>query len=232
MFQIAVVDTKNNMYDQLADLINKTLFRYPFDYQIKKFSNGEEFLEYKDEVFELVFLDSSIGDEDSIIIAKKMYEIGLKSVVIFISTWKETMSDAFGLNVYGYVMKEDIEERIPKMILRLLKDIDQKSYIFFKGDEESNVYCYKDILYFMIEDRKCYIQTTYGKFRIYAPTLKGIKEKLSNQFLQPNAKYIVNANYIKAMQHGEVLMEDDQSIMITRGKYHQFYEQYHTICRE
>ncbi len=226
MFHIAIVDDEKYTCDRLSSIIHKTLFNSTLDYRISMFMSVKDFLENKDDEFELVFLDIIIGEENGVAVSKAMYERGLKSIVVFVTSFDDYMRDAFGLNVYGYVMKEEADEQIPKIIHRVLNDVNKKCYILLKGDMGSITYCYKDIMYFMIENRKCYIQTMKEQSRVYTTTLKGIKLNLNDQFLQPNAKYIVNAQYIKLIKKGSIVMNNGKCIYISRGKYKNFIGQY------
>lgn len=226
MFNIAIVDDEVYVIDKLSIILDKVLFNFDIDYRVTKFTKPSDFFKYRKNEFDLLFLDIEMGEENGVTISKTMYEQGLKPIIVFVTSYEGYIKDAFGLNVYGYIMKEEIEERIPKIMHQILKDLNKKSYIILNNNMGPVTYRYSDILYFMIENRKLYVRTRSNLTRFYATTLKGIKNSLNNQFLQPNSKYIVNAQHIKSIENGEVIMSNEDHIFISRGKYRLFNEIY------
>lgn len=226
MFHIAIIDDELYARNRLLDIIEKELFHSNLDYRISQFINATDFFNSKNIEYDVVFLDIELGEDNGLMISKVMYEREMKPIVIFVTAYEGYIKNAFGLNVYGYIMKDEVEERIPEILKKILQDLNRKSYIILKNDMGPTTYRYSEIVYFMIEDRNCYVQTIKEKVRIHASTLKGIKAELNDQFLQPNAKYIVNAKHIKSIENGAIILDNDECIFISRGKVRKFNEQY------
>lgn len=226
MFNIGIIDDEKHARDILTELINKILIEMTIDYRIYKYEKAEDFFCDKRIDFDLIFLDIEIGESNGIDISKRMYEQNMKSIIVFVTSYEGYVRDAFGLNVYGYVMKDEIEQKIPGIITKIITDLEKKSYIIVNTEYGPTTVKYSDIEYFMIEDRKFYLKTKKEMIRFFATTLKGVKEELNNQFLQPNSKYIINAEHIKAIENSAVVMDNDDCIFISRGKTKQFIEMY------
>lgn len=226
MFRIVMIDDSENARIILSNLIDKILINSKIEYKIYQYESAKQcFANHKDD-FDLLFLDIEMGEESGIDISKQMYEKGMKPIIVFVTSYDGYIKDAFGLNVYGYVMKEEIEEKIPVIMNKILSDLDKKSYIILNTEYGPTTLRYSDILYFMIENRKCYVKTNSDMIRFYATTLKEIKNELSEQFLYPNAKYILNALHIKSIENGAVIMSNDECIFISRGKFKIFNNEY------
>lgn len=194
---IAIVDdqheyleyTKNILYS-LESSLNITCFDNPFD-----------FLESVNE-FQAVFLDIAMTDMDGITISKLISKNDI--VIIFMTSHKELMINAFGKNVIGFILKENLKEGIYKYYKEITSEnLSQKIIIqSANGKLEFDVddivyihYCLRNIEYHFVN------LSTYEQKNI---NLKDIVPYLTNSFIMINRSTYVNTKYITKFQNGYV----------------------------
>ncbi len=226
MFKIALIDDQMNSLYYLEKHITASLINHKIDYKIYKYNNSKEFFENDIEDINLVFLDIEINGESGITIAREMYNKKLQSIIIFVTAHDCYMQDAFGLNVFGYILKQEIATKVPKMIKNVINDLNNKTYIILSVDRECLTFNYHEIIYFSVEDRKYFIKTTSGIFEFQNISLKNLQNQLGKQFLQPNSKYLINIKVIKFVQGGNVVLINGETIKVSRGKIKKFNEVY------
>lgn len=226
MFRIVIIDDSENARIIISSLINKFLINSKIEYKLYQYERAKQCFENHEGDFDLLFLDIEMGSENGVKISKQMYEKGMKPIVVFVTSYDGYIKDAFGLNVFGYIMKEEIEEKIPYTLNKILTNFRKKSYVILNTEYGTTTLRYSDIFYFMIENRKCYVKTNTNTIRVFATTLKGIKGDLGEQFIQPNVKYILNAIHIESIENGVVIMRNDDCIFISRGKFKKFNDMY------
>lgn len=226
MLKIGIIDDEINAQQRLEKIIDKVLFRSDIDYKLFKYNNASSFFSDHNYDLDLLFLDIEMGEENGLNVSKALYEKGIKSIIVFVTSYDGYIKDAFGLNVYGFVTKDEVEERIPIVLDKILTDLKNKSYIVLNSETGALTLKFHDILYFTIQDRKCYVKTKNETKRFFATSLKEIKQNLGKQFLSPNAKYIVNAQHIESIENGVIIMDNEECIFISRGKYKKFEDMY------
>lgn len=225
MFQIAIIDDEPIARKRLLNIVNKTLVLHKIEYRIDQYGGPKEFLKAGKD-YQLIFLDIEMKDENGVELSKHLYKLKKEAVIVFVTSYEGYIRDAFGLNIYSYVMKEEVEEKIPEILLRILDEQDQKAYIIVNTELGPLTYKYQDVLYFMIDQRKCYVYTKTQSIRVYETTLKGLKNKLNNKFLQPNAKYLIHGKHIESIENGVITLSNSECIFISRGKVKKFMEEY------
>jgi DNA-binding LytR/AlgR family response regulator len=79
----------------------------------------------------------------------------------------------------------------------------------------------KDVAYFEADVNYTIIHYTIGKIRIVATTIGHIQERIGNGFIRPNRAYLINLEYINSCLLGELLLQNNLKINISRRKKNQ-----------
>lgn len=124
--------------------------------------------------------------------------------VIYLAENRNYMEDAYGVNVLGYVLKNQIEDKIYKK-LEEIKNLMQMHKIYeLKGERQliripecRMLYCYiEDGFMYLVLDREKKIRLTYR-------TLIELKNILSSRFWRINRNCIVNKDKIVVVDHAK-----------------------------
>ncbi|WP_310558625.1 response regulator transcription factor [Flavobacterium sp.] len=203
----------------IAEMLKETLFE--LDYLtvniVSNISDALHYIENPSNKIDFVFLDINLNDtETGFFIADKLNSI-YKIPFVFLTSYSDTVTiqEAVKFNPQAYLIKPFTKSDL-FVTLALFKTKQLPSERFFEFKESNISYKIKhnDIKYIKSEniyleiftDRKILMRTSLEKF------LDKIKD---NSFVRVHRSYIVNANYIKAINRQFVLIEN-QKIPISR----------------
>lgn len=226
MLKIVIVDDEREARERLRSVINQTMFHHKVDYQISEFACGNDLFRTDSSEIDIIFLDIEMQQENGIHISKQLQEQEKKPIIIFVTSYDGYLKHAFGLNVYAYIMKDEINEVVPRTLRSVLKELDKKTYLLLDSDQGPITMKYQDILYIWIDDRKLYVQTNKEHIRVYGTSLKKISIALNSTFLYPNSKYIINGRHIQSIENGAVILDNNACVFISKGKFKKFNEAY------
>lgn len=183
------------------------------------FGNAEDFLkDYRPYKYTLIFMDIYMGQCDGITAAKYVREHDTDVIIIFLTTSRDHMPEAFSIHAYDYLAKPVDESRIH----RLMDGIMEK---YSKALRELEIPCdgkkrtvkYSDIILICAEghsvkihDRKENVYITHRRFF-------SIEKDLENDrsFLKINRGIIVNMDNIADISAGECRLSDGSTIPIS-----------------
>ncbi len=190
---------------------------------ILEFYEGDELYENISEgnIFDLIFLDIKLTNEDGIEVAKKIREIDKSVVIIFITAYSEFAISAFEVNAFRYLTKP-IDKEIFKNYYNLaLKKIEESSqYISFKFNKKTFRIDANDIIYFESRKRVTYIKTKDGERKCYGK-LNTIEEMLVKRgiiFFRTSQSLLLNPIYIYSYGTKEITLKNDEIIPIANSK--------------
>ena len=117
MIKIAVCDDESEIRKSIANLIKK----HTGDVEISVFQSGKEMLETT-AYFDIAFLDIAMSGISGIQVAKRIRMAQEKanldrSIIIFVTGYREYMEDAFDVNAFHYLVKP-IDEKNSQMCYR------------------------------------------------------------------------------------------------------------------
>lgn len=174
---------------------------------------------------DLVFLDIEMPNLTGIDLVNIVESI---PQFIFTTAYPQYALEGFNLNATDYLVKPIPFQRFLKAISRAKekykfkqdvkvnifsteskKIINNKNFIFVKSEYENIKIIIDDIKY--IQGLKDYIKIytkNSHKAILTLSNFKVILDKLPNQFLRVHRSYIVNINYIKALQKTKLIIDD------------------------
>lgn len=183
---IAIVDDQKVFLDIIREILSY------LDYDLYFFTSVFD-MEKIGIDFDLVLLDIDMPDYDGIKYAKNHKELN----IVFITSREDRIKESFGQNVYGFISKDDKEERYINVIEESLQQIRDQKMITIKSGYDYFQFMERDIVYLMYLDYKT-IGIVYRdkSYTIKGYSLKDIKEMLSNQFVFIDKSTIVNLKMI------------------------------------
>lgn len=222
--RIAIVDDEKFYLERIEAIVSQTL---P-EYETKCFQNVQEFLKEAD-TFSIVLLDIAMPDEDGIVLARKLRQKGC--VIIFVTSMKERMQEAFGKHVEGFVLKEDLTTQLPKV----LQIVDENLYIdhnFLYKDEQGreNKVALSDIYYMEVYRKDVYIYLKQDKLHLPNITLKECYQQLDQNFVYASRHMIVNVGHMVHLNKKfQMFMDNDMILYTNRYCYKDVREKFMEI---
>lgn len=224
MFNIALVDDEIIFLEKIEKLISKI----DKNINIYCFKSASEMLKRISYIkIDLAILDINLGDFDGISLSRKLNNIDKKSYIIFLTSTDQYMKNAFGVNVYKYILKSEMDTELIKSIKDIIaiKDCENQTCTFHAG---SSIYVVnlEEIICFERINRKIYLYFKEQKIELNSTyTIKCINSNLNSMnFQNPNSGTIVNLKYVQKISKESILLNKiDKVISVSRGRYKQIY---------
>jgi DNA-binding LytR/AlgR family response regulator len=205
-------------------------------------SNGEDAIKAAEEKKpDLVLMDIMLKGEMSGIEAADVIRQKMNLPVIFLTAYADesTLSKAKVTEPYGYIIKPfkeiDLHTSIEMALYKhqkttdikkerdflysLVENKDSKDIIFVKANQKLVKVRTKDI--YFVEALKDYvvINTAVARYTIHS-TMKDIEKKLPvSEFIRVHRSFIVRIDKIVAIDHANVILEDDKKQIPIGGSY-------------
>lgn len=189
--RIGICDDEEIMRKKVYRICMQAMSEYDEDIEFIVFSNGKEV--YADEGLDILVLDIEMPTENGIRIKNKLQEDKRDTIIIFVSGHDEMMSEAFGVNVAGFIVKNHVEEQLPSMLAQSVRML--KKSVFIEGIDSRKIdYIKSEHVYSMIH-------TVDNEPKVVRLSSKEIENRLKNtDFVRVHRAYIVNMEYIKQLR--------------------------------
>ena len=177
-----------------------------------------------------LFSDIDMPDMGGLELGKRLDEKGGSPYLVFLTAYLEYAAESYIIEAYQYILKEDMEKRLPPILRQLIDRVKKEKKQFrMVGTLVNNkvrVY-YRDMIY--IEKDKgskyiCYI-TEHGIYKERITLKKLIEELASDEFILIERRYIINVSHIASMKDGTVLMDNEVKIFVNRISFKKIKEQ-------
>ena len=226
MFRIALCDDEQKILDEVLQYINKYAERknlqslevFPFD-SASSLKNALD----DEKPFDIFVLDVYIGKEMGTALAKNIRERGIDSPIIFLTTSVEHAPQGYETGTLRYLIKplepEKFYEAIDAACLQAEKL--QSKLIRFKTENGIVSINANNIMYSEAHDHYQYIKLDNGQLLKVRTTVSELYAMLAKNdgFVRLGSAYIINLRNIKNLTSSEILLYNNTTIPIPRGKY-------------
>ena len=193
--------------DQIEYLtIIKTIIQESKPYiEIDIYESGQAFLKYAD-LYQLVFLDIDMPDLDGLKVAGMLRGYDLN--IVFVTSYSDKMIEAFGKNVIGFVLKNNLKSGLEKIINKYCQEINEP-YLTIINNQIKVIIYLNEIVYltYNLRDITFHLLNQSNQ-TIKEKKLKDIQKNLDNRFYQISRNTIINLDYAKDCYHGDVQIFD------------------------
>ena len=226
--RIAVCDDENAIRNEIVRLVRE---QHP-EAEIEAFASGEELVAAQD-AFSIYFLDIAMGGMSGMEAAKIIrakQEQSPRSIIIFITGYREYMEAAFDVNAYHYLVKPISEVKFHEVFCRAWKDAKSaggymKRKILVKSAGNSRSVWLKNIYYVESSNKKVVFHTAQGEFEAYAK-MAGLEAELGGAFYRCHRGYLVNMAHIAEYNNESIKMNGGESILMSKERYNGFVKAY------
>ena len=226
MLSIAVCDDEIIVCSQIAKQIESALEGLSMPFRICQFNSGRELLEASGQ-FDLVFLDIMMQELDGMKTAGLFREKSFGGLLVFISSSREFVFDAYEAEPFWYLVKPIERKRLRKVLkLAVQKLKGQPREFLLVGSERQQVKLFlADICYLEIRGRVAYAHHKDGMFQFYGQIGVLERQLQGKGFFRCHKSYLVNLAYVQSYTRQELVLDHGEKIAIAKRRYHAF-------CRE
>ncbi len=212
--KVAILDDDKNAIETIYQLVLKYSNISGLD--IDKYQDANCFLT-NNKTYDLLFLDIDMPKINGLEVAKAL--ANQKTIIIYITNIAGFMPIAFGINVIGFLLKDDLENKFKPVLSKAIKRIKQQQTIILIKNNDVYRYDPSTIKYIEYIDRELIIHLTNKKDYLGYLTLKEVLERLPEQFIQINRYQIVNIDAIKDFRNYTISFnQGDELLKVSRRK--------------
>lgn len=235
MVKIAVIDDKKEMLDEVCLLLQKTVAAQK-DVAICPFESAEDFLDSLDSVeedaeYNLLFSDIDLEGISGLELGRIVKKKCPRMYLVYLTSYSEYAAESYLVEAYQYILKQDMEDRIPGIVNYLIKRIrkETKTYIWIGPETKNQKICCEDIIYINKPKSEKYlrIHTIKGEYKERA-AIKEIMERLNKEeFILVDRSNIINMRHIVRADNDVIYLENDVKVLVSRARFTNVREQ---IC--
>ena len=227
--KIAICDDEEKTREYIMSLIKK---QFP-NAKISCFTAAEEMIAGRG-FFDICFLDIEMGSVSGIELAKRIRKeqgnSGKRSIIIFVTAFREYMEDAFDVNAFHYLVKPIKEKKFDEVFQRAVKEVvtgdeRREKYIIVKDGESKRKLLLREIQYIESSDRKVVFHMDNGLTETYA-RMYDLENELGDLFFRTHRCYIVNLEKVTAYSANSIHVLNGDSVMLAKKKYTDFVKTY------
>lgn len=223
MINIAIVDDNSKLREHINSLIHTILFSNTIEYCIYQYESSEQFLEKVSIInHHVLLLDIELPGINGVDLAQVISKQNNECIIIFLTSYDHYMKDAFGINVYRYIMKSECDKILPTVLNEVIDMLGNKEKRIFNVPGGVTSLFLENVVYIEFLERNPYlILKDHKKIKLSATSLKSVGEYVdSKDFIQINNHTIINMRYITEISHNKIWLNSmDMSFEISRGKF-------------
>ncbi len=180
------------------------------------FVNGNELINNLKNEYDIIFLDINLGTKtDGMDIAEQLRSANVSSPVIFVTNFENRAIDGYDVGAYGFVVKKNLDEKLPKVLTKLWKDNFYLTTILIQDREHTEIINLNHIISVQSQSRSTIIKTDTKELTDIRPIGK-FKELLGDDFVEVHKSVFVNISKINRINHDTVTMYDESNVPLSR----------------
>ena len=218
MIKFAICDDEPAMARELAGYLARYLEEHEVTaYSVSNFSSGRALLEAADG-FDVIFLDIQMEEPDGMETARLLRGQGNHSLLVFVTVLMELVFDAFQVEAYDYLTKPLDAARFARTMDRVLQTLEQRTAasIVIQQGSGCEVVPLSDVVYCEVLGRKVYLHKADGTITGYYDRLEQLERRVDRRFFRCHRSYLVNLDYVRGCQTGQVLLSQGERIPVSR----------------
>lgn len=218
---IAVVDDEKAIREHIYGLVEEQ----QSESRIEAYATGEELLA-SGKRFDIVFLDIQMEGMNGIETARGLREKQADTVLVFVTSIKDYVFDAFDLYAFQYLLKPIDERKFAEVLERAVREATKKKerrVLFIKS--RNLTLDQSEILYIESRAKKVEIHTVRQTIEIYA-AMDELEGQLGDEFYRCHRAYIVNMDCITEYDSESITLTNGDRVYLTKKKYGEFVKAY------
>lgn len=237
MIKIAVLEDEREVLQLICRYLQKGI-KDADEVKIYSFLNVNIFKDRlkSGEKFDIVFSDINMGKENGISFGKWVIGKYPQTYFVFITSYPEFAAESYKMEVYQYILKQDMESRIPYVVKNLIEKMKKEKmrYRLVGPETKKEKLFYEDIIYISKMKAAKYVQyVTINKIYRERIALEQLMKELHDEaFVLVERAYIVNMRHIVKISGNMIYLENQDSVVISRARLSQIKEKINLYWKE
>ncbi len=217
MLNLALCDDEPFFLDALTAQLSTYLTKIQRTAAIRRFSSGRALLDSGGS-FDLIFLDIQMPAPDGLETARLLRKQGCRSLLVFLTVLPERVFDAFEVEAHDYLVKPLDSAHFRRTMDRAFQIWEQRQpkVLVVRQGTACEVIPLRDIVYCEVQGRKLYLHKIDGTVTSYYHQLEDLERSVDRRFFKCHRSYLVNLDYVRGCQAGQVLLPQGDTIPVSR----------------
>lgn len=214
----AICDPDRSSRQAMAELLKLYAFEIAFSCDIDFYESGGNLLyEIEDgALFDIVFLAIQMDGMSGIEVARRLRRLKYTGSIIFSTTCPNFAVESYDVGAGGYLLKPLSYDKLCQTLNRILGAMITDTYPIRYRNGMVHI-PYADILYVESSNSKCTLYCRDGSSYILYKHLSEIEKELCDpRFLRCHQSYLVNMDYVRAVDKGFELVTGQQILIRQR----------------
>ena len=226
MICIAICDDEKKILDEVSGYITRYAEKKNVvDIEIFRFDSVGSLLSAIEDrkAFDIFVLDVYIGDKMGTELARDIRKFGIESPIVFVTTSVEHAPESYEMGTIRYLIKPIIPEKFYEAMDVAIASSEKLGQRLIKLKTENGMESINAsrILCSEAHDHYQYITLLEGtqlKIRLTVSELFAMLGKYGG-FFRVGSPYIINLRYVKNVSRTDILLYNNRSVQIPRGKH-------------
>ncbi|MBQ8134975.1 MAG: response regulator transcription factor [Clostridia bacterium] len=214
MLKIAVCDDEKAFIHTISELIRQRFKNQTV--RLDTFTDPHDLLR-SSELYDLIFLDIDMPQMTGIELAKQYEEHNI--AIVFVTNKEALVFEAYNTtNTFGFIRKSNLKNDFAGIMQRFIRNSQRINYLSVKSNDSIVKIKFSDICYIEKQINSVIIHTKNNSYK--EPNTLSNLEKMLNSFgfIRTHIGYLVNLDYVAAINVKEVVLSDGQKIPVSRNK--------------
>lgn len=216
--RVAVVDDETEAIQAIENSISSWSSSANIPVEIIGFSDSRSFLDsFSPGHYQIVFLDIYIDSTDGLELARSIRSVSEDTMIIFCTTSRENMPEAFRFHAFDYIVKPVTTERMHTLLDDALKVIPSMNrYITFVSNRQDVNLPFSECIWTQSHGHYLRIKSRFGDEYTSRMTTRDFLSQTEgdNRFLQINKGIVANLDHIRRIEGTNCEMTDGTSLPI------------------
>lgn len=224
MIQIAICDDEELLLEEIKAETEECLKKQQVFSMVSTFSDSERLLYELEEgtIFDLFLLDIEMPGISGMELAVKIHKKLPEALIIFVTAHYKYAIDAYELNIFRYIPKNQIKERLPHAVIDAVAILENQNTEFYLVSNQNRIerIPLKNVVYIIRDGKNAafYLEGTKEVFRV-RKTLSKVYESLNPQeFVFIDRGCIVNLKHITGIANASCTMTDGTVLAVAQSR--------------
>ncbi len=223
MLWIAVCDDEIMECCNIAERIKKIMEQIKIPCMVRQFYHARELIQSPDN-FDIIFLDIIMDGLDGMRAAQIFRKKAFENILIFISSSREYVFDAYEVEAFQYLLKPIDEKKLHRVLQKAVLKIQSQvqEFMIVSRERQMRKIYLNDIYYFEIRGRMIDIHGAGSVFTYYQQ-IGVLQDHLKGKgFFRCHKSFLVNLRHVDAYNRQEVILDNGERIVIAKRRYEGF----------
>lgn len=218
MIRIATIEDEKIIQEEICRVIT-SVTNHKEEIKVDSYFSAEDyFLAAK--AYELVITDIELPGISGLELGRKVRQMNPEVYLVFLTSYSEFASESYIIEAYQYILKKDMQERLPALVDKVVARIKKENSEFFwigNTRDIKKIY-YKEIIYIKkIKGSKYAEYVTADGMYTARLSLNQVFEKIKNNgFILADRAHVVNVNHVKRLRGNTIYMDNGEEIEVSR----------------